>query len=184
MYRNTVIYYALIMLECRLSLTDASRIFGIEETKLYENLNLKNLEDLYFPIKYLLHETTIYQTDNRRGIFKASIYIRRLRRILKNPNKEERKEELNAFLTDLMGPDIRFVLAKELNARYTSEEKEKILKYRLKYAVSGLDLESGYHLDHEFLTKWEKELPNRELKERLAILRNYKMYNYKTYYRK
>ena len=61
---------------------------------------------------------------------------------------------------------------------YTREEKEQILKYRLKYAVSGKNMETIFHIDKGSIVKWERELPEEELKFRLEILRRYLNYKY------
>lgn len=173
MNKNIVRIYALIMLECRLSLEDASRIFNVDINRLKEELNIKNLKsELFDAIEYLLYEITCYPLDNKRGIFKANIYIRRLRYILKNPNKKQLKDDLNDLVNDLKGPDISFVLKKEQSCRYSKEEKEKILKYRLKFRKTGTALRY-MHIDKSNILNWENELSEGDLKTRLQILRNY-----------
>lgn len=175
MNKNLVKIYTLIMLECRLSLEDASRIFQVDINKLKENLTINILGgELYEAIKYLSHEVNCYPLDNSRGLFKASIYIRRLRKILKISNEIERKTELEEFIKDLQGPDIRFALEKPLTgAKYEKEEKELILKYHLKYMLTGLEMMQIFHIHKESLIRWEQELPESELKTRLSILREY-----------
>lgn len=179
MNKNLVIMYAFIMLECRLSFEDASRIFNVDIIKLKENFNLENLDsEILYALNYLEYETNCYEEVNNRGLFKANIYIRKLRSILRNPDKEELKRKLQDFCDDLKGPNIRFVLEKEINCSYQSSEKEKILKYRLKYAVSGKEMQKMFHIHKETLVRWEKELPEGELKTRLSILRSYLDYKY------
>ncbi len=89
MNRNLVIIYAYIMLECRLSHEKASEIFHIDKDTLKNNFNLTIFpKEILDALEYLEFETTSYDFDNKRGIFKANIYIRRLRRILKKPYVE------------------------------------------------------------------------------------------------
>lgn len=172
MNKNTALCYALIMLECRLSLEDASKIFGVDMTELKESFNAKNIGLPYCSaLDYLSHEIANYSSENKRGIFKANLYIRKYRRILKNSNKEERKKELEELFLDLMGPDISFAIDK--CTYYTPEEKERILKYRLKFAKNNSEMKAAFHMNHIALQKWEDELPEGELKERLGIYREY-----------
>ncbi len=53
MNRNLVIIYAYIMLECRLSLEEASRIFHIDKDTLKNNFNI-----LYFQKRFWKHWNT------------------------------------------------------------------------------------------------------------------------------
>lgn len=180
MNKNLVIIYAYIMLECRLSIEKASEIFRVDKDTFQNNLNLTILPiEVMKALKYLEFETKSYISDNKRGIFKANLYIRKLRKILAKPQGEERKQELEDLVNDLKGPDIRFVLEKNtIGVMYTKEEKEQILKYRLKYAVSGKNMETIFHIDKGSIVKWERELPEEELKFRLEILRRYLNYKY------
>jgi len=175
MNKNLVIIYAYIMLECRLSIEKASEIFRVDKDTFQNNLNLTILPiEVMKALKYLEFETKSYVSDNKRGIFKANLYIRKLRKILAKPQGEERKQELEDLVNDLKGPDIRFVLEKNtIGVMYTKEEKEQILKCRLKYAVSGKNMETIFHIDKGSIVKWERELPEEELKFRLEILRRY-----------
>lgn len=185
MNKNLVIIYALIMLECRLSLEDASKIFKVDAQKLSENFNQETLSDnIYDAMKYLYHETMCFSEENKRGLFKANLYIRKLRKILKNPNRVERKKELEFFINDLKGPDISFVLEKSQKCRYTDREKELILKYRLKFRVTNTEMYSTFHIYYQIFRKWENNLPECELKTRLSILRNYLDNKYKGIRRK
>lgn len=173
MNKNMVLLYTLIMLECRLSLEDASRIFGVERRELWENLTINVIgQDYYHSIKHLLYEVSCYKGNNEKGVFKAQLYIRRLRKILKIQDKAERKEKLQNLYQDLMGPDIRFAFDKI--TIYSPKERELILKYCLKYGRTGVQMEKDFHITHEAIKKWEEELPNGELKERLKILREYR----------
>lgn len=180
MNKNLIIIYALIMLECRLSLEDASKIFKVDAQKLSENFNQETLsENIYDAMKYLYHEAMCFSEENKKGLFKANLYIRKLRKILKNPNQEDRKKELELFINDLKGPDINFVLEKPQKCRYTDREKELILKYRLKYCITGVDMYAAFHIFHQVIHDWEYNLPECELKTRLGILRDYLDNRYK-----
>lgn len=180
MNKNLVIIYAYIMLECRLSIEKASRIFRLDKDTFQNHLNFNILPiEVIKALRYLEFETKSYGLDNKRGIFKANLYIRKLRRILAKYKGEERKKKLEDLVNDLKGPDIRFVLEKNIiGVMYTKEEKEQILKYRLKYAVSCKNMETIFHIDKGSIVKWEKELPEDELKFRLEILRKYLNYKY------
>ena len=175
MNKNLVIIYAYIMLECRLSIEKASEIFRVDKDTFQNNLNLTILPiEVMKALKYLEFETKSYVSDNKRGIFKANLYIRKLRKILAKPQGEERKQELEDLVNDLKGPDIRFVLEKNtIGVLYTKEEKEQILKYRLKFKFPGKKMETIFHISNESIIRWERELPECELKTRLEMLRRY-----------
>lgn len=172
MNKNLVIIYALIMLECRLSYEDASRIFKIDMETLKEILeNVKRIRELYYPLNYLAYETERF-TENKRGIWKAFLLVRRLINILKIQDKEERKQLLNAFIKDLNGPNVTFAITKKGN--YSPEEKKQILKYRLKYAKTNYDLKNELNISHIAIKNWEARLPEGdELKMRLQVFRSY-----------
>lgn len=179
MNRNLIIIYALIMLECRLSFEDASRIFRVDINTLKEALSIEKLgEGLYTAIEYLEYEVQCYPLDNKRGLFKARIYMRKLRQLLMVQDKDLRHEKLKEFINDLKGPSVVFILEKDLKCRYTEEEKNAILKYRLKFAKSGMQIKGELKISHEAILKWEEELPDSELKTRLEILRGYLNYIY------
>lgn len=180
MNKNLVIIYAFIMLECRLSIEKASEIFRIDKDTFQNNLNLTILPiEVMKALRYLEFETKSYVSDNKRGIFKANLYIRKLRKILAQTQGEERKKKLEDLVNDLKGPDIRFVLEKNtIGVMYTKEEKEQILKYCLKYALPNKEMEIGFRIYHESINKWIRELPEGELKIRLEILRRYLNYKY------
>ncbi len=180
MNKNLVIIYAFIMLECRLSIEKASEIFRIDKDTFQNNLNLTILPiEVMKALRYLEFETKSYVSDNKRGIFKANLYIRKLRKILAQTQGEERKKKLEDLVNDLKGPDIRFVLEKNtIGVMYTKEEKEQILKYCLKYALPNKEMEIGFRIYHESINKWIRELPEGELKIRLEILRKYLNYKY------
>ncbi len=181
MNRNLVIIYAYIMLECRLSLEEASRIFHIDKDTLKNNFNLTIFpKEILEALEYLEFEATNYDLDNKRGLFKANLYVRRLRKILAKPKGEERGQELEALVNDLKGPDIRFVLEKNtIGVLYTKEEKEQILKYRLKFKLPGKRMEELFHISNESIIRWERKLPECELKTRLEILRRFLNNSYK-----
>lgn len=145
MNKNLVIIYAYIMLECRLSIEKASEIFRIDKDTFQNNLNLTILPiEVMKALRYLEFETKSYVSDNKRGIFKANLYIRKLRKILAQTQGEERNKKLEDLVNDLKGPDIRFVLEKNtIGVMYTKEEKEQILKYCLKYALPNKEMENG-----------------------------------------
>ncbi len=131
-------------------------------------------------MEYLEFEATNYDLDNKRGLFKANLYVRRLRKILAKPKGEERGQELEALVNDLKGPDIRFVLEKNtIGVLYTKEEKEQILKYRLKFKLPGKRMEELFHISNESIIRWERKLPECELKTRLEILRRFLNNSYK-----
>ena len=120
MNKNLLRIYALIMIECRLSLEDASRLFNIDAGRLNEELSIRNLSlDLFDAIEYLKFEASGYQLDNKRGLFKANIYVRRLKRILGNQDKTQLKAELDDLVRDLKGPDISFAFEKSHSCKYS-----------------------------------------------------------------
>jgi len=179
MNKNLLRIYALIMIECRLSLEDASRLFNIDAGRLNEELSVRNLNlDLFDAIEYLKFEASGYPLDNKRGLFKANIYVRRLKRILGNQDKTQPKAELDDLVRDLKGPDISFAFEKSHSCKYSKEEREKILKYCLKYCKTGYAIEKYFHVNHERIKAWENELPEGELKTRLQMLREFFDYKY------
>lgn len=168
-------FYVLIMLECRLSYEEASRIFNTSVETLKNELFSKNLECYKPALDYLFYETSCYKGDNRKGIFKASIYIQRLRKSLKNSDKQARINELNALLIDLLGPNIDFA---KNRTKYTDEERQKILKYFLKFGQNSISMRYEFNISHGAITNWTNNLPEGELKTRLEIFRNYRSDRY------
>lgn len=167
--------YTLIMLECRLPLEEASKLFKVSKALLEDAIRTKT--GLYKSFKYLEIECINYPAGLARAKWKAEIYLRRLQKILRVQDKAERVRLLNEFIVALAGPNIMFAIDK--CQKYTDEEKNAIMKYRLKYAVSGLELQDSYHVKESTLALWEEKLPDdSELKIRLGILRNYLNYNY------
>lgn len=73
----------------------ASKIFRIDKDTFQNNLNLTIFsKEILDALKYLEFETASYELDNKRVIFKADLYIRKLRRILVKYKGEERKKKL------------------------------------------------------------------------------------------
>lgn len=167
MNKNLINIYSLIMLECRLSLEDASKIFSIDRKVLEEYL-LSSNNSHFRALQYLVYYEAPSFRDNPKGKWKATLLVRKLYQILKNSNKDERIVALNDYIKMLQSPDLSFIGQKN-KFRYTKEEKEKVLKFRLKYAASSTMLP----IDHSRIEIWEKELEEGEFKTRLGLLREY-----------
>lgn len=174
MKQTTVIIYALIMLECRLSLEDASKIFNIDiEILRKEITDEKKIKNHLPAVTYLLHETSCYKDNNKKGIFKASVYLSRLRKILSLESKEERITLLNQFIIALSGPNIGF--AKNKQGRYSEDEKKIVLKHCIKYGCASRDILECSGITYNALKRWKDDLPEGELKARLHILNDYQL---------
>lgn len=96
------------------------------------------------------------------------LLLSRFYKIIKMEDKTVRRENLNQYIEMLSKPRLEFLMNKN-DSNYSLEEKEQILKYRLKYAVNGKDLS----VDHLAILHWENALPEGEFKTRLEILREY-----------
>ena len=155
------------MLESRLSLDDASRLFKVSKedlTNALKHLDYTTSQGL----KYLINYESIHPTYNSKlSMLKASFLLNRLKNILTIEDNNERNKALEKFVAQLYGPVIKITHGEY--SSYTKEEKEAILKYRLKYALNSSD----FLVDHCHLRKWESELEDGELKTKLNVLRNY-----------
>ncbi len=167
--------YALIMLECRLSLKDASTLFKIEEPSLEIALTDPSLPKIIInAIKYLIYyEALDTYDDKNKNLFKAKLYLRKLDKILREKDKETRKAWLSSFITNLSGPSLNFLSYKQLGEIYTQEEKDMILKFRLKYAVSDSSFRQYQHIDPATIQKMQSSLPENNFKKRLNALDDY-----------
>lgn len=164
---------ALIILECRLSRFQAH--------KLFENLNCYQLmanydlsEQIRNGLTFLWnYETALFSEDMaKRAEFLASNLIRRLKRILKVEDKEERKALLASFTTELAGSDMPFLDRPSMS--WTADERRKVLKYRYKYALSERELALIINSSKGRISDWISNLnDNDALKKGLITLSEY-----------
>lgn len=164
---------ALIILECRLSKFQAH--------KLFENLNCYQLmanydlsEQIRNGLTFLWnYETALFSEDMaKRAEFLASNLIRRLKRILKVEDKEERKALLASFTTELAGSDMPFLDRPSMS--WTADERRKVLKYRYKYALSESELALIINRSKGRISDWISNLnDNDALKKGLITLSEY-----------
>ena len=166
--------YVLIMLECRLSVEDASILFGVEPEQLRkEIMDFLKLGSLQHSVEYLLYEVSYYRGENKKGLFKAKVYTNKLYKILKVKNKEEKAALLNQLIKVLQGPDIRSLIDK--TGLYTEDEKYSILKYQAKYGYSVREMAKRFGFDQHAIKRWTDNLTDPELKIRLGILKEYNL---------
>lgn len=163
------------MLECRLSLKEASTLFKIEEPSLKIALTDPSLPPIITEaIKYLIYyEALDTYDDKNKNLFKAKLYLGKLDKILREKNKETRKAWLSHFITCLSGPSLAFLSYKRLGEFYTQEEKDMILKFRLKYAISVSSFRYYEHIDPATIKRMQASLPEGNLKKRLNALDDY-----------
>ena len=175
MNKRMLFIYMLIMLEARLSLEDASKLFGIPKEELEERI-LARKDYPYFYIdalKYLVYRESLLPSYNRaKSLFMGKLLLKRLHKILHIPDSQMRKEELDKFVKVLSGPDLKHVLYRKIGP-YSEEDKKLILSYRLKYAVSNKEMYAIFKIRHDRLEKWENELEESKLKTQLINLRDY-----------
>lgn len=160
---NTLqLIYTLIMLECRLSLEDASKLFKIDAEELRKEMMRKSTLSykLKKALEYLIYESYTYPKPNTKGIWKAQNFLRRLYKILAIEDKDEKKELLRKFIIMLYGPDITFTINR--NTPYTEKEKIILLKYRVKYGCYNAEMKKI--AAHATLSNWEEALEDGELK--------------------
>ena len=168
--------YVLIMLECRLSLEEASQIFKIPKEELEQAItNREDIGEIYLrAIKYLIY-TESYSTpvlDNQKGIFKAKMLYNRLIKILKIENVLEKKEFLTNFIQELKGPDV--IKIRDSSGKfYNNEERRLLLKFKLKYGLSNRLFTTLTGIEARKLSNWEEDLDDQYLKLRLQKLRDH-----------
>lgn len=177
MNQTLVRIYLLIMLECRLSFSEAASIFKVDPRELENAIRYSSFFINYeYALYFLKHETSCCIGVSERNRFKAIFYLRKLNRITKLESKEEKVAAFNALLTDLSGPDISFVYEKK--GCYTKEEKELILKYRVKYAVPINVMASRFSIWKNSIINWTNALPEGPLKTQLKLLNEFGEDNY------
>ena len=170
----------LIILECRLSLKMSAKLFNMTEEEILElfkndNFAFRNEEAL----KYLFYYETALPNESRdrKALFKGVCYKNKIKRILSNPNLEEKKreyQELIDYLTDAEIIEFMSINPRVRAKLWTKERKKAFIKFKLKNAISTRDLEKYYSIDHhDFATRWAMELEDEELKERLNLLNQY-----------
>lgn len=176
MNQNLLKIYALIMLECRLPLEDASTLFKIDSKLLEKNLTDPNIVSSLIAdgIKYLIYyEAFDTYDDLEKRQFKANLYLRKLFKIFKEENKETRKEKLNQFIMDISGPNLNFLSYRNPNKSYSPEEKRKILIFQLKFALSNQILHERFGIHHNTIKMATNELTEENLKRRLISLNEF-----------
>lgn len=177
MNQTLVRIYLLIMLECRLSFSEAASIFKVDPRELENAIRYSSFFINYeYALHFLKHETSCCIEGSERNRFKAMFYLRKLNRITKLESREEKVAAFNALLKDLSGPDISFVYEKK--GRYTEEEKELILKYRVKYAVPINIMASRFSILKNSIINWTNDLPEGPLKTQLKLLNEFGEDNY------
>lgn len=182
--KETII--ALIILDSRLSKEQASATFkDLNCDQLLSNHNLDEYirRGLTFLWNY---ETTLASQDmKKRAKFLATNLIRRLNKILRVTNIEERKKLLNAFITELAGSDMPFL--DKPSIQWTESEKRKTLKYYYKYALNERELAKIINVERRTIIDWIAMLnDNDALKQGLRTLGEYNQDKWfdKGYYQK
>ncbi len=179
MNKKLVYVMGLIMLECRLSLDTASKLFRVDKNTLEVNLKevFKGNYFLAKSIDYLMYYESFAHLNEDKGKFKAVLLINRFYKIEQIKDANLRRELLNRYMADLEGPNLKDIDFQK--GIYTEEERYKILKYRLKYRLSGEDIRKTLGVKHAALASWEANLTDQDLKIRLEILREHLTENYR-----
>lgn len=164
---------ALIILECRLSKVQACKLF--KDLNCYQLMANHDLDDhirrgLTFLWNY---ETALFPEDMaKRAEFLATNLIRRLNKILKVEDKEERKALLERFIIELAGSDMPFLDKPSIS--WTADERRKVLKYRYKYALTERELALKINSHRRYISDWISSLnDNDALKKGLITLSEY-----------
>lgn len=165
----------LIALECRLSMSSVCKLFNISLSKLTELINSEALErPLSNALIYLFYYETVHETpeEYKKSQFLARFLINKMNKILSNPDPKQRKEDFQKFYNELYGPTLDFL--DKPYTLWTNEEKIKLAKYRLKYAISPDKIQDkGIVLSKSALYKLRERLEDETLKRRLRTLDEY-----------
>lgn len=161
--------YALIILECRLSKLSVSRIFKIDYSQIEETFLRTEYRDA---LNYLFnYESQDPRVNDKKGVFKATLLLSQLKKILEITNVEERNTALSAFVSKLSGHDLEFL--QEDKRIYTDEEKLAILKFQLKFRLAANEIQSYYGIRKATIGYWRNNCPDADLKLRLEILKEF-----------
>lgn len=154
---TTLYIYVLIILECRLSMSESKRLFGDNVlNKIIEFTNTGNMR-LRVALQFCFMTANEYSNETiKKNIFKASLLISRMQKIIRESDKEKKKSNLVSLISGLEGHEAFEKLFLKPTINWSEEEKKYFLKYKIKYAFSDRDLANNYAISRVTINTYVK----------------------------
>lgn len=166
-----------MILESRVSLEDASVIFSIPKEELvtmaskYRSPLATNLQEA---LQYLFYyEATYYkEREKKKTRFMAKSWLKRYLNLCRIKDKREQSQALTDFKKSFIDEKVKNFPNREKKI-LTSEEKEDLLRYQLKYALNNSFIIEVFHVGRHSYLEWIENNISGSLKRRYGLLNEY-----------
>jgi len=167
----TAYIYALIILESRMSIESASKVFNVDKNVLLKDLMLKNFScEKIRAIKFCEYENKVGLVNIKKSIFIGKLLYERLKRILKS---EAKKDKLTLFIKELDGKEKIDLLFEKNLSIWTLEDKEQFFRYKIKFALDNHELPKMFPVTRQTISRWISNHPEGNIKEELLALNGF-----------
>ncbi len=166
-----------MILESRVSLEDASVIFSIPKEELvimaskYRSPLSTNLQEA---LQYLFYyEATYYkERDRKKTRFMAKAWLKRYLNLCRTKDKREQSQALTNFKKSFIDEKVKNFPNREKKI-LTSEEKEDLVRYQLKYALNNSFIIEAFRVGKHSYLEWIENNISGSLKRRYGLLNEY-----------
>ena len=167
----TAYIYALIILESRMSIDVASKLFNVDEVILlnsviYQNFSCEKLR----AIKFCIYENEAGYVNIKKSIFNGKLLFERYKKILRSDDK---KNKLILFIKELEGKEKIDALFEKNISFWTLEDKEQFFKYKIKFAIDNHELPKRFPVTRQTISRWVSNHPEGNIKDELLALNGF-----------
>ena len=167
----TAYIYSLIILESRMSIEVASKVFNVNKDILLKGVIHQNFScEKLRAIEFCIYENEAGFVNTKKSIFIGKLLFEKYKKILKSENN---KGKLILFIKELEGKEKIDALFEKNISFWTIEDKEQFFKYKIKFAVDNHELPKRFPITRQTISRWVSNHPEGNIKEELLALNGF-----------